>query len=55
MSPDELGVDLDGSTLSLSELKVPETESDVSYFEGNAEETASELASFLRDEKGVEA
>jgi electron transfer flavoprotein beta subunit len=55
MSPDELGVDLDGSTLSLSELKVPETESDVSYFEGSAEETASELASFLRDEKGVEA
>jgi electron transfer flavoprotein beta subunit len=54
-SPDDLGVDVGGSTLSLSSLEVPETESDATYFEGSAEETASELATFLREEKGVEA
>jgi electron transfer flavoprotein beta subunit len=54
MSPDELGVDLDESVLSLQSLEVPETESDVTYFEGSAEETAGELAEFLRD-KGVGA
>jgi electron transfer flavoprotein beta subunit len=54
MSPDELGVDLDESVLSLTSLEIPETESDVTYFEGSAEETAGELAAFLR-EKGVGA
>ncbi len=54
-SPDELGVDVDGSSLSLSSLEVPETESDATFFEGSPEETADELATFLREEKGVEA
>ena len=53
-TPADLGVDVE-STLSLSSLEVPETESDVTYFEGGADETAAELASFLREEKGVEA
>ena len=52
---DDLGVDVAGSSLSLSALYEPETESDVTYFEGSAEETAAELAAFLKDEKGVGA
>jgi electron transfer flavoprotein beta subunit len=54
-SPADLGVELGESALSLTSLEVPETESDVSYFEGSAEDTASELADFLREEKGVGA
>jgi electron transfer flavoprotein beta subunit len=53
-TPADLGVDVQ-STLSLSSLEVPETESDVTYFEGSADETAADLAAFLREEKGVEA
>ena len=53
-TPEGLGVDLGDSTLSLSSLEVPETESDVTLFEGSAEETASELAAFLK-ERGVGA
>jgi electron transfer flavoprotein beta subunit len=53
-TPDELGVDVAGSPLSLESLEVPETESNVDLFEGSAEDTAGELAELLR-EKGVEA
>jgi electron transfer flavoprotein beta subunit len=53
-TPEDLGVDAE-TTLSLSSLEVPETESDVTYFEGSAEETAADLATFLREEKGVDA
>ena len=54
-TPDELGVEVGGSALSLSSLEVPESESDATYFEGSAEETATELATFLKEEKGVNA
>ena len=53
-SPADLGVDEIDSSLSLSALEVPETESDVTLFEGGAEETATELAGLL-GELGVEA
>lgn len=53
-SPADLGVDEIDSSLSLSALEVPETESDVTLFEGGAEETATELAVLLGD-LGVEA
>jgi len=53
-TPADLGVDVQ-SRLLLSSLAVPETESDVTYFEGSAGETAAELATFLREEKGVDA
>jgi electron transfer flavoprotein beta subunit len=54
-TPEDLGVDLAGSALSLASLREPESESDATYFEGSPEETAAELATFLREEKGVEA
>ena len=54
-SPADLGVEVDGSTLSLTSLEVPETESDVTYFEGSADEAATQLADFLKEEKGVQA
>jgi electron transfer flavoprotein beta subunit len=53
-APADLGVDLGESTLSLTSLEEPETESNVTLFEGSAEETASELAEFLK-ERGVGA
>jgi len=53
-TPDDLSVELGESSLTLSSLEVPETESDVALFEGSAEETATELAEFLK-ERGVGA
>jgi len=53
-TPDDLGVEMGESSLSLSSLEVPETESDVTLFEGSAEDTAAELAEFLK-ERGVGA
>ncbi len=52
----DLGVDdgaVDGD-LELTDMYEPETETDVTVFEGSAEETAGDLADLLR-EKGVEA
>ena len=51
---DEVGLAADDLPLSLelTDLAVPEVESDVEFFEGGAEETAGELAELLRD-KGV--
>ena len=43
-----------GSPLALTDLAVPESESDTDIFEGSAEETAVELAALL-EEKGVGA
>ena len=54
-TPADLGVDAVESPLSLSSLSVPESESDVTYFEGSADDAAAELATFLREEKGVGA
>ena len=54
-TPADLGVEGIASPLSLSSLSVPESESDVNYFEGSADDTAEALATFLREEKGVEA
>ena len=48
-TPGDLGVELGESSLSLTSLEVPETESDVTLFEGSAEETAAELAEFLKE------
>jgi electron transfer flavoprotein beta subunit len=53
-SPEELGVDLADSPLSLTDLVEPESESDTELFEGSAEDTAGQLAEFLR-EQGVGA
>ncbi len=55
-SPSELGLSAGDlvSSLSVASLYEPETESDVTLFEGDADETAGELADLLR-EKGVEA
>ncbi len=53
-TPDELGVTLGESALSLTSLAEPETESDVEFFEGGADDTAGKLATLLRD-KGVDA
>lgn len=53
-APADFGVDDIDSSLSLSALEVPETESDVTLLEGSAEETATELAGLL-GELGVEA
>jgi electron transfer flavoprotein beta subunit len=53
-TPADLGVELGESPLALTSLEVPETESDVTLFEGSADETASELATLLRD-SGVDA
>jgi len=53
-TPAELGVESVASPLSLSGLVEPDSESNVSLFEGGAESTARELAGVLR-EKGVEA
>jgi electron transfer flavoprotein beta subunit len=50
-SLDDLDLD-DGATesaLALTAMYEPETESDAAYFEGSAEDTASELAGLLRD------
>jgi electron transfer flavoprotein beta subunit len=55
-SPAELGLstgDLE-SSLSVASLYEPETESDVRLFEGDADETAGDLADLLQEE-GVEA
>jgi electron transfer flavoprotein beta subunit len=54
MSPDDLGVDLGESAIELTELVEPESESDTELFEGSAEDTAGQLAEFLR-ESGVGA
>ena len=48
-TPGDLGVELGESSLSLTSLEVPETESNVTLFEGSAEETAAELAEFLKE------
>ena len=50
----DLGVDESAieSTLELTDMYEPESESDVTVWEGDAEETAGELAAMLRD-KGV--
>jgi electron transfer flavoprotein beta subunit len=53
-SPADLGVELGESSLSLSSLEVPETESNVTLFEGSADDSASDLAEFLK-EQGVGA
>ena len=53
-TPADLGVDIGESALSLTSLEEPETESNVTLFEGSAEETANELAEFLK-ERGVDA
>ena len=53
-TPDELGVELGQSVLSLTSLEEPETESDVEFFEGGAEDAAGQLAELLR-ERGVGA
>jgi electron transfer flavoprotein beta subunit len=47
LSAEELPLDLD-----LQSLEVPEVESDVEFFDGDAEEAAAQLADLLRD-KGV--
>ncbi len=52
-SPAELGVESIASPLSLSGLAEPESESNVSVFEGGAESTPAELAAVLR-EQGIE-
>ncbi len=54
-SPEEIGVELDGSSLELTSLEEPQTESDTTLFEGSAEETAAQLAKFLKEQKGVGA
>jgi electron transfer flavoprotein beta subunit len=54
MSPEDIGVELEESKIELTELVEPESESDTELFEGSAEETAGQLAKFLR-EQGVEA
>jgi len=53
-TPEELGVELGEPVLSLTSLAEPETESDVTYFEGGADESATQLAELLR-ERGVDA
>jgi len=53
-TPADLGVDAVESTLDLTELVVPETESDATLFEGSPDETAADLAELLRD-RGVGA
>ncbi len=53
-SPADLGIDSPESTLELTDLTVPETESDATLFEGSPDETAADLAELLRD-KGVSA
>lgn len=52
----EVGLDASAtdSSVSLTAMYEPETESDATVFEGSPEETASELGDLLRD-KGVEA
>ena len=52
----DLGIDDDRieGRLTLTDMYEPETESDVTVFEGSAEDTAGELAELLRD-KGVAA
>ncbi|MFC7072233.1 electron transfer flavoprotein subunit beta/FixA family protein [Halovenus rubra] len=53
-APEDLGVELGESVLSLTSLEEPETESNVELFEGGAEDSAGQLANLLR-EKGVDA
>lgn len=53
-TPEDLGVELEESPLSLTKLVEPESESDTELFEGSAEDTAGQLAELLR-EKGVGA
>jgi len=55
-SPADLGLSAEelASALSVTSLYEPETESDVTLFEGDAEETAADLADLLH-EKGVGA
>jgi electron transfer flavoprotein beta subunit len=53
-TPDDLGVDVPESPIELTELVEPESESDTELFEGSADETAEQLADFLR-EQGVGA
>jgi electron transfer flavoprotein beta subunit len=51
---DDVGLDADvvGSPLERTDMYEPESEGDATIWEGDAEETAGELAAFLRD-KGV--
>jgi electron transfer flavoprotein beta subunit len=53
---EELGLDagVTESAASLTQLYEPETESDATLFEGNADEEASQLADLLRNEGVVE-
>ncbi|MFC6720784.1 electron transfer flavoprotein subunit beta/FixA family protein [Halobacteriaceae archaeon SHR40] len=53
-SPADLGVELEAASLELTDLVVPESESDTDLFEGAPEETAAQLAELL-EEKGVGA
>jgi len=53
-TPADVGLDSVTSSIALSSLSVPETESDATLFEGSPDKTASELAELLRD-KGVGA
>ncbi len=54
MSPEDIGVELEESAIELTELVEPESESNTELFEGSAEDTAGQLAEFLR-ERGVGA
>jgi electron transfer flavoprotein beta subunit len=56
-SLDELGLDatVTESSISLTEMYEPETESDATLFEGGSEEEAGQLADLLRDKGVVEA
>jgi electron transfer flavoprotein beta subunit len=49
-NPDELGVELGESVLSLTSLEEPETESDTELFDGSAADAAGQLADLLREE-----
>jgi electron transfer flavoprotein beta subunit len=54
---DDLGLDASAadSDLSLTSMYEPETESDATYFEGDADEQAAQLADLLRETGVVEA
>lgn len=53
-SPEDLGIELEPSPLTLTDLIEPESESDTELFEGSAEDAAGQLADLLR-ERGVGA
>jgi len=54
VTPDDLGVDIEDSPIDLVDLVEPESESNTELWEGSAEDTAGQLAEFLR-ERGVGA